>query len=189
MLYLNSDLLYENFNIKQKGIIIMSAQTRERFLILPTEEVLRFFSEFKGTFTIGTLGHKIDTRGVIKEKSNEIFTAFSHMIVFTKKELARQFTVGECNLIVDSIKGSFYNPTISAKYFLSNKIEEFILFKESKLGRADVEALNKKLDELSEFQAYVLLLETYEYIFSEDDAAAEEDKLMKYFLCKREEDN
>lgn len=148
----------------------ISEESNKKMLILEESNKI-FFNEFIGT----------NNKTGNSDKGNEILKAFSNMISFTKMELAKKFTEEECRLVVNAVEGHFYSCDISAKYYIDNLIQKHVLFKESDVDDELVKSTRAKIAELSEFQAYTILLSTFEYLKSDRT------DLYKFFLCRKNE--
>ncbi|WP_315069325.1 hypothetical protein [uncultured Clostridium sp.] len=110
---------------------------------------------------------------------------YSALERYTKKELRNYFTVEEASLITASFNGSSYDVnTISPKIVLVNTIKDNIdLDKFDELYNVNGESLMKKLNNLSEFQCYVVIKMTYTFWSTSEDINNDAiDNIKKIFL-------
>lgn len=110
----------------------------------------------------------------------------------TKKELIGLFDLNEARLIVNAFNGYLYSPELSNKTVLVANVEDDIQlnFSDEVFG-VDAEKLLKKLNQLTEFQAFTVIRMAYEFLYScykhEIDTENQKEKLLKAIFNVKDE--
>ncbi|MEG1482624.1 hypothetical protein [Clostridium sp.] len=113
----------------------------------------------------------------------EMIDTLDAMRKYTKVELANYFSIEECQLICEIFKGSSYPPGISPKMVITDCIERCCVVDEvDKKWNVDKYKLINKLDHLTEFQCYLVILNTQE--FWEEETQNDQDRIRKIFIIR-----
>ncbi|SHH68968.1 hypothetical protein SAMN02745135_01688 [Caloranaerobacter azorensis DSM 13643] len=116
----------------------------------------------------------ISQRDFINKVANnpeiEMLTTLHDLLIFTRRELENYFNVKEARLIIDACRCMTYVDYSEPKYSLINCILNAIKYRGiDKKYKINTDKFIKKLNRLTQFQAYLVILMVYRYCNSNDD--------------------
>lgn len=152
--FLNFYCIINVYNNRERKYIFLS-----RVSVDLSEHSKKILSNFFGTVN----------NGKIFTVNNEIITTLYNQILFTKAELKEIFSEKDIIFISEHIPNNPYNGSVPAKQFLLLEIKGFcfvggIDFESERSTRDESMTLIKLIESLTDFQAYVLLVMSFEYL-------------------------
>ena len=105
-------------------------------------------------------------------KAKQMVYMLNEVYQGTKKELKGFFNINEAKVIVNAFNGHLYSPELSNKAVLNANVEDDIQFNVAdEIFGVDADKLLKKLNQLTEFQAFTVIRMAYEYLYSRERKA------------------
>lgn len=105
-------------------------------------------------------------------KAKQMVYMLNEVYQGTKKELKGFFNINEAKVIVNTFNGHLYSPELSNKTVLNANVEDGIQFNlADEIFGVDADKLLKKLNQLTEFQAFTVIRMAYEYLYSRERKA------------------
>ncbi|QEY21629.1 hypothetical protein D0S48_13660 [Psychrobacillus sp. AK 1817] len=100
-------------------------------------------------------------------KAKQMVYMLNEVYQGTKRELKGFFDLNEARLIVNAFNGHLYSPELPNKIVLVANVEDDIQINVAdEIFGVDVDKLLKKLNQLSEFQAFTVIRMAYEFLYS-----------------------
>lgn len=128
--------------------------------------------------------HGIDFSGRIRE----LVKVSSSMIKYTRIEMMNYFSVAEACLIVDVLNGTLYSGDGNPKAILYGNVEDGILLEDvdQKWG-VDKDKLLEKINNLTEYQCYVVIANAFEFWDSAIETVEDDfkERLSRIFLIQK----
>ncbi|MBN6185676.1 hypothetical protein JQN58_01595 [Aneurinibacillus sp. BA2021] len=100
-------------------------------------------------------------------KAKQMVYMLNEVYQGTKRELKGFFNLNETWLIVSAFNGHLYSPGLPNKTVLIVNVEDNIHYNSAdEMFDVDADKLLKKLNQLTEFQAFTVIRMAYEFLFS-----------------------
>lgn len=105
-------------------------------------------------------------------KAKQMVYMLNEVYQGTKRELKEFFSLNEARLIVNAFNGHLYSSELPNKTVLVANVEDDIHINlAEEIFGVDADKLLKKLNQLTEFQAFTVIRMAYEYLYSRERKA------------------